>query len=60
VDRILASHLPAVLDKLLYHIVADANKQRSIPGSEWKKVPVSHGASRAIAGAVRFIIRGTS
>ena len=29
-------------------IVADANKQRSIPGSEWNKAPASHGASRAM------------
>ena len=29
-------------------IVADANKQRSIPGSEWNKAPDSQGASRAM------------
>ena len=29
-------------------IVADANKQRSIPGSEWNKVRDAHGASRAV------------
>src|SRR5215813_8286893 len=29
-------------------IVADANKQRSIPGSEWNKARDRHGASRAI------------
>src|SRR5262249_56769878 len=29
-------------------IVADANKQRSIPGSEWNKAHDRHGASRAI------------
>jgi hypothetical protein len=29
-------------------IVADANKQRSIPGSEWNKVRDAHGASRAM------------
>jgi transposase len=29
-------------------IVADANKQRSIPGSEWSKARDSHRASRAI------------
>jgi transposase len=29
-------------------IVADANKQRSIPGSEWNKAPDSPGASRAM------------
>jgi hypothetical protein len=29
-------------------IVADANKQRSIPGSEWNKVREAHGASRAM------------
>ena len=29
-------------------IVADANKQRSIPGSEWNKARNAHGASRAI------------
>jgi transposase len=29
-------------------IAADANKQRSIPGSEWNKASASHGASRAI------------
>jgi transposase len=29
-------------------IVADANKQRSIPGSEWNKAPNAHGASRAM------------
>ena len=29
-------------------IVADANKQRSIPGSEWNKAPGSPGASRAM------------
>jgi hypothetical protein len=28
-------------------IVADANKQRSIPGSEWNKAPDSQGVSRA-------------
>jgi hypothetical protein len=29
-------------------IAADANKQRSIPGSEWTKARDSHGASRAM------------
>src|SRR6266699_3298504 len=29
-------------------IVADANKQRSIPGSEWNKAHDPHGASRAM------------
>jgi hypothetical protein len=29
-------------------IVADANKQRSIPGSEWNKARDPHGASRAM------------
>jgi transposase len=29
-------------------IVADANKQRSIPGSEWNKTPDPQGASRAV------------
>src|SRR6266487_2854964 len=29
-------------------IVADANKQRSIPGSDWKKAHDPHGASRAL------------
>src|SRR3974377_749949 len=29
-------------------IQAAANKQRSIPGSEWNKAPTSHGASRAM------------
>src|SRR2546430_4537146 len=29
-------------------IVADANKQRSIPGSEWNKAHDPHGASRAL------------
>jgi len=29
-------------------IVADANKQRSIPGSEWNKAQDPHGASRAM------------
>src|SRR5246127_1380893 len=29
-------------------IVADANKQRSIPGSEWTKTRDPHGASRAM------------
>src|ERR1700680_3831271 len=29
-------------------IVADANKQRSVPGSEWNKMRDPHGASRAM------------
>src|SRR5262249_34898612 len=29
-------------------IAADANKQRSIPGSEWSKARDPHGASRAM------------
>src|SRR5436189_5042055 len=29
-------------------IVADANKQRSVPGSEWNKARGPHGASRAM------------
>jgi transposase len=30
-------------------IVADANKQRSVPGSEWNKTGDAHGASRAMS-----------
>jgi transposase len=34
-------------------IAADANKQRSIPGSEWNKARDPHGASRAMALPIR-------
>jgi transposase len=42
-------------------IVADANKQRSIPGSEWNKARDPHGASRSLLSHTsRSVIAGTS